>query len=210
MNKTIGYIVGFVAVAGLVLGGVAINRANDVPDTVVGAVGQQGPKGEKGDRGPAGPQGPRGFSGDSGTIVGSVTGPDSYFPYYGRNDVRDYTESKNFAFIQGNATTTPCAFKLPSATSTVLFASFANTTSTSTALTLTIATSTTPYATTTALSTIVIPSGQTKEVSWLPSTITGGVGSAIPNTYLVFGIAGGTGPNGTVISGNCQYEAREL
>lgn len=83
-----------------------------------------------------------------GIIFGANAGQDSYFPYVGNNNVQRWTYRSSFR----NGTTTPCAYRnTAGATTTIDFASVLINTGTSTATVWTIATSTTPYATTTLL-----------------------------------------------------------
>ena len=209
MNKVINIVVSVVAVVALILGVVAYNKQ---PKVLVGAQGPQGPQGVQGLRGEKGDTGPQGLPGPAGkTTLGAVSGPDTFFPYVANQGVKVYSDRQVFSSSVAVATTTPCAFKLPgpnmTATSSLLWVSFANTTATSSALTLHIATSTTPYATTTNVATVSIASGTTREVVWYPTYLTGGNRAANPNTYLVFGLAGAGGAAGVRVSGVCQYQA---
>ena len=120
MNK---YLVGLVAAAVLV-GVVAVGVSYPTPDQGNAAPGAKGEKGEVGARGPqgvAGPTGPRGLQGlqgpkgDPGQSLGAVSGPDLFVPYLSVNEVRRTYKAMAFAA----ATTTPCVFQAPSATSSL-------------------------------------------------------------------------------------------
>ena len=81
------YIIGFIAVAALVLGGIGVSKNSKVglngQQGVQGESGTQGVKGDRGERGQQGVQGERGAKGESGAIgmpgkLGAVSGPDLY------------------------------------------------------------------------------------------------------------------------------------
>jgi hypothetical protein len=131
------------------------------------------------------------------------TSPEFTSPYIIVNGVQSWYGSDFFnSNTSSYSSTTPCAIQSPAGTSTLSWASFAITTATSSATTWTIATSTNPYSTTTLVSTIQVGANTTREVGWYPSTITGGNGPMLPNTWVVFGVAGGTGAN--TVSGRCE------
>lgn len=88
------------------------------------------------------------------------------------------------------ATTTPCAFQAPAATSTVMSASLLETVSSTTASSITIATAATQYATTTPLNATSVSAGaQTSAIFNATSS------SAVisPSQWVVFGQSGGAG-----------------
>lgn len=213
MKKILSSIVSLVAVAALILSFVAYSK---VPEKVAGP---QGPRGEQGMKGPKGDTivGPRGSAGaDAPVKLGSITGPDSYFPYYNRNGV--VVRPQSLAIRTG--TTTPCSFLSPAATSTLVRTTFNVTTGTSTSATLTLATSTTAFATTTA---IITPySGLIAKYSFAynGTTTSGTNGGTIgsqpgsifaPNTWLVYSLSGETWVGGGfAIGGTCKVEWAEL
>lgn len=226
MNKIISYIAGGLSVVAIVF---ALNAGNKVPDKIVGAQGPQGPKGEqgiqgpKGDRGDQGPQGVRGPQGVAGRdgvsqtssapVLGSVTGPDSYFPYYNNNGVYTYPLGRNIL----SATTTPCSIKSPSATSTLVRSWFNVKTGTTTSATLTLATSTTAFATTTPLTTPFAGLVNKYTFAYNGTTTTATNGGTVggvyaPNTWLVYGLAGEptSVAGGFVISGSCGAVFQQL
>lgn len=85
------------------------------------------------------------------------------------------------------ATTTPCAILSPAATSTIVSTAFNATVSTSSLGFFTLATSTTPYATTSLVSTMTLAANAEGTLNW-----DGGANNALiaPNTYLVYGVQG--------------------
>lgn len=91
------------------------------------------------------------------------------------------------------ASTTPCAMVSPASTSTLAYARVALSIASSTATTITLAKATTAFATTTALApdTAVAAGAQSTVVA--SSTLISSVRIFAPNTFVVFGIAGGTG-----------------
>lgn len=132
---------------------------------------------------------------------GSVASPDIQSPYFSFGGVRfwgAHTESL------AAATTTVCALQSPVATSTLLSASIRFVVSSTTASTVTLAKATTAYATTTKLVEVALAAGAqgTVVASTTPSggATNDGTNVFSPNTYLVVGMAGGTGtftPTGT-------------
>lgn len=144
------------------------------------------------------------------TIVGAVSGPDTYFPYVANNNVRVYTTKKSLASgVTG--TTTPCAIRAPSATSTLRLASLQITTSTSTAGTWSFASSTTAFATTTTFGQFTVTAGS--QYSYVATSTYGQPQNVFgPNQFIVFGVQGynnGSG-NGFMYGGSCQAEFVEL
>lgn len=134
---------------------------------------------------------------------GAVVGPDTYFDYVANNDVRKSATRKAFT----TATTTVCAIKSPSATSTLVFGGVNFTRSSTTASVVTLAKAATAFATTTALNTLSIAAnGQGAQIA-TSSTATVGVVPAIifaPNQYFVVGMQGGIGTFSPV--GSCTAE----
>lgn len=220
MNKSISYIA-----VGLAIVALAFNLVNKTPKTVVGSQGPQGPKGES-IVGPQGPKGDKGDKGDPGVtkvihetapttapVLGSVTGPDSYFPYYNDNGVFTYPLGRQIL----SATTTPCSIKTPAATSTLVRSWFNVKTGTTTSATLTLATSTTAFSTTTPLTTPFAGLVNKYSFVYYGTTTTATNGGTVggvyaPNTWLVYGLAGEAtlGGGGFVISGSCGAVFQQL
>jgi hypothetical protein len=111
-----------------------------------------------------------------------------------------------------NATSTPCAFLSPSATSTLrYFSAYVASSTAVTSTTYVLATSTTPYATSSLITrfgtaaTGAVPAGSKATLSW-------GIGDTNmivnPSTYVVLGVQGGTGNFGTAaqVGGNCKAQ----
>lgn len=192
MNKILNYTAGVLAVVALIVGVIAFNK---VPEKVVG---EQGPQGE------------RGVPGRDGTnadpIVGAVTGPDFYGPYWAVNGTKQYFTTKGFT----TATTTVCAIRSPiNATSTLVNGVADFVVSSTTASTVTVAKATTAFATTTLINSVSVGAGAQATILFASTTL-----SALeqtnktfaPGTYLVVGMAGGVGtfsPTGT-----CRAEFR--
>ncbi len=109
------------------------------------------------------------------------------------------------------ATTTPCALKSPSATSTLASASVLLRTSSSTATTWTLAKSANPFATTTSLGDHVV-AGSAQAAILATTTATVGLNDKTvfgPNTYLVVSEVGGitagdAAGTGFVPAGSCN------
>jgi len=135
----------------------------------------------------------------SSPILGAVSGPDFYFDYFNVNGVYTWYQSSTFRA----ATTTPCTFLSPSATTTI-YASLNLTTGTTTATTWVIARSTVPNATTTNLGTFTVASGAQVSTTTLPAT--NGTGIIPPNTYINWGVAGLTPASiaGSQMQGTCK------
>ena len=195
MNTTLNKVIGIVATIALIVGVVAYNKA---PKTIVGAQGPQGPKGES----VRGPQGPAGKDGVTTVVtkLGAVASPDIPSPYISWGGVAEY---RAFAALK-TATTTPCAIQTPAATSTFSFASFKVTTGTSTDATIwTIATSTTAFATTTLVGTFSLPAGATGEFA-ATSGATLITAPLLPNSWVVFGVAGTKPAGSSTLLGTCS------
>ena len=138
--------------------------------------------------------------------VGAVVGPDLISPYFAVNGVKhEYRKTK-----LTTATTTPCAVRSPSATSTLVRTSLQIQTATSTATTWTVAKATTGFATTTALrNTISLGSGAQGTMVHIASTTLVAIDSVDvfgPNEYLVWGVAGTAISDATKLNGVCQAE----
>lgn len=129
--------------------------------------------------------------GSQNSTLGAVSGPDLFFPYWNVNNFVEFPVVRKFSLSGATASTTPCSIKSPGATTTLAYVAFANTSATSSGLTVTLATAATPYATTTAIATLGITSGTTREYGTSSST-----SPVLPNTYFVVGLAGGAGSGG--------------
>lgn len=140
---------------------------------------------------------------------GSLTGPDIQSPYLAINSVRHEYRGASLTL----ATTTPCAFQSPAATSTLVHASLAVTVASSTATTWTVAKASSAFATTTRLGTFSLSSGSlgTMIASSTQTSVSGDakvvddVSVFSPNTWLVWSKAGDT-PAGTGLGGVCRAE----
>jgi len=130
---------------------------------------------------------------------GAVSGPDSYNPCESHNGVTTCFNKKGFT----SATTTVCAIKSPSATSTLKLGSGARfTVGSTTASTVTFAKAVDPYSTTTSIGSAQL--GANTQATILATTTASQnvdpVHVFAPNTYFVVGMAGGIGtfsPTGT-------------
>lgn len=144
-------------------------------------------------------QGPAGRDGRDGkdATVGSVTGPDSFFECETHNGFRICSTGKELTV----ASSTACALKSPSATSTLLGTGLSLRTGTSTAVTLRVATSSTPFATTTVLWTQPVASGALGAWNFSPTTTAVQVFS--PNTYIIWDAQGFVGGDSTKFRGTC-------
>ena len=135
---------------------------------------------------------------DSRAPLGANPGPDSTSECTSQNGLTNCKTRKPLT----TATTTPCAIKSPSATSTLVHASLQITTATSTATTWTFASSTTAFATTSLYNTFSLASGALGTMVATTTNITGVVTDDRtvfpPSSYLVWGVAG------TVISGTTK------
>lgn len=135
--------------------------------------------------------------------LGAVSGPDISSPYFSVNGLVTYRSR----IAMRAATTTLCAIKSPSATSTLTYAGWQIGTGTSTAATIDLATSTTAFATTSNLvAASSVASGAQATVSWVPSTTNGVLA---PNTYVVVKTAG-VGSGGYTYGGSCSAEFNVL
>ena len=139
--------------------------------------------------------------------VGAVSGPDLYSPYFSVDGVRHEYRSSPIR----TATTTPCAFKSPEATSTLLSASLQVNVASSTATVWTVAKATSPFATTTAINSFTLASALRGTFVQLATTSPGAADASVstiaPNTYIVWGLAGiGTSYDSTKLTGQCVAE----
>lgn len=213
MNTKSNIITGVIATIALVIGVIAFNKT---PDRIVGQVGAQGPAGQtvvgpKGDKGDQGAPGRDGKDAVATRVLGSATSPDISSPYLQWGGVYTYQG----AAALKTATTTPCAIQAPSASSTLVFATFKITTGTSTdATTWTIATSTTAFSTTTGavlLNTYPLAAGATGEFASLPVPTGGKMTSPIlPNAWVVFGVAGTIPGGSSTLLGTCSAGFRVI
>jgi len=134
--------------------------------------------------------------------VGAISGPRILSPFLDHNGIVTYSAREAFK----TATTTVCAIKSPSATSTVLWASAVSFTGSTTAATMTIATSTTAFATTSVLSTRVIGANAQNTHVYYAAPASNNV--IAPNHWVVVGLSGGHGTFSN--RGACQAEFRKL
>jgi hypothetical protein len=133
--------------------------------------------------------------------VGAISGPRILSPFLDHNGIVTYSSRLGFQ----QATTTVCAVKSPSATSTVLFASAVVYSGSTTAATMTIATSTTAFATSSVLATTsVAANAQNVQAHWL--NFGGNNGVLRPNQWVTVSLTGGNGTFSS--SGACQVEFR--
>ena len=138
---------------------------------------------------------------------GAVTGPDDSFPCKTSNGVTTCSERKALT----TATTTPCAIKSPSATSTLIRATAMVTVASSTATTWTIAKAANAFATTTPmLQDITLASGVQGVLLFAGTSTPAGVAQVTdpkyvfaPNTFAVWGRAGTVEADTTLFKGAC-------
>lgn len=139
--------------------------------------------------------------------VGALGSPAIMSPWY---SVGGVTEWKTMAALN-TATTTVCAIQAPAATSTLVGGGVNFTVSSTTATVVTLAKATTAFATTTLINSAAISANATAAILAASSTI-----SALeqtnrtfaPNTYLVFGMQGGTGTFSP--TGHCSAVFQQL
>ena len=136
--------------------------------------------------------------------MGAVSGPSVDFPSFTINGVSLFADSAGF----NNSSTTLCWFKAPSATSTLIHASYSISVATATAIELSIGKSTNPTATTTELGTCNV--GASVISNCTASTSPSGAGTAenlifAPNQYLVVKFAAAAiTPTTNSIKGTCK------
>lgn len=137
-----------------------------------------------------------------GQKAGSITSPDLPYNYIGVGGIENYT----YQMALTAATTTPCAFISPAATTTLEVFTMNITTGTSTAGLVTVATSTTAFATTSLVTTKTLIASQPGTVNWHP-----GVDNAVvaPSTYVVAGVANAPTPGFTLV-GTCSATFRTV
>ncbi len=139
-------------------------------------------------------------------VVGAVTGPDSYFDYVANNDLQKFGQTKPLT----TATTTVCAIKSPTATSTLTFGGIKFVVSTTSASVVTLAKASSAFATTTLIGQQSIGAnaqGTIVVASSTPSanaTFLDGLMTFAPNTYFVVGMQGNPGTYSPV--GSCSAE----
>lgn len=137
-------------------------------------------------------------------VVGAVTGPDTYFDYVANNDLQKFGQTRTLT----TATTTVCAIKSPTATSTLTFGGVKFIVSSTTASTVTIAKATTAYATTTAIGGGALGAGAqgtfNATTTTAADTSLDGAMVFAPSTYFVVGMAGNVGTFSP--TGSCSAE----
>lgn len=169
MNNIQKTIVGVLALAVLVLGGLYFNKSSVSTEQASG---------------------------------GSVTGPDSFYPCTSSNGVTRCFERRGLT----TATTTVCAIKSPSATSTLVSASVQFVVSTTTASRVSLAKAATAYATTTSLGAADLAAGArgtfVASTTNTTNTTVDGLSVFGPSQYFVVGVQGGSGTFSP--TGSCQ------
>lgn len=132
--------------------------------------------------------------------VGALTGPDITSPYLGVNGLRTWSTGKNMI-----ASTTPCSIQNTSGgTTTLIWAGLSTRKATNSPLTWVIATSSTAFATSSALATLLIPANNIQTLA-VTATSTTGKYQLAPNEWIVFGADGkvGGGHNPPDLPGTC-------
>lgn len=132
--------------------------------------------------------------------LGATPGTD-FAENLSQGGVQSYKLAKGFT----TATTTVCAIKSPSATSTLTFASAKFTTGTTTASTVHLAKAATAFATTTSLGAAALAANAQGTFIASSTSSTSALDPFFvfaPNTYFVVGMAGGNGTFSPV--GSCQ------
>lgn len=140
-------------------------------------------------------------------IVGAVASPELQSPYFTVDGVKHEYRSSPIR----TATTTPCAFRSPTATSTLLSASLQVKVASSTATVWTVAKANSPYATTTAINSFTLASALQGTFVQMGTTSPGAADASVstiaPNTYIVWGLAGiGSSYDSTKLTGQCVAE----
>lgn len=133
--------------------------------------------------------------------AGAVASPDIMSPYFSFGGLKHWA-GRTDSLTQ--ATTTVCAIQSPAATSTLAWAGVLFKVSSTTASTVTLATSTTAFATTTLLTSTTIAANAQGYINFQGSS----ANVLAPNTWVVVGMAGGTGTFSP--SGTCQAEFMAL
>lgn len=141
-------------------------------------------------------------------VLGAVSGPDNYFPYWGVNGVRTFHNSIGLT----KATTTVCSIKSPSATSTLSFATVRFAVASTSATYVELARATTRYATTTSINTYTIVAGaQATIVASSTGSIAGDATIFPPNTYFNVKVAwDNVATSASVPSGVCKASFIEI
>lgn len=148
--------------------------------------------------------------------LGAVSGPDTYFPYTGENDVRRY--ASRMTFRQG--TTTVCSFRSPAATSSLEYVTANINTSTSSITTVNVAKALNDNnSTSTLLFAGSLPANVYGGFFFASSTATNDSGQILadhitifaPSTNLNVSLGGHvTGDSGFNFSGNCNAVFYEI
>ena len=138
--------------------------------------------------------------------VGAVPGPDMSFPFIGVNGVRVWPMTAKM----NAASTTLCAFKTPTATTTIIRSySLQIETATATAAHITIATSTKSAATSTSnalVSNYGVPANTGTTIAGVPANQ---LGILAPSEYLLF-MTAGAGLGGYTYGGSCNALFEEI
>lgn len=136
-----------------------------------------------------------------------AAGPTRTFPCESTNGVtRCFTQK-----VLTTATTTVCAIKSPTATSTLVSGGIKLNVSSTTASTVTVAKATTAFATTTLINSVSVSANAQAAIEAASTTESALVQTNrtfAPNTWLVFGMAGGTGTFSPSGSCNGTFELR--
>lgn len=177
---------------------------------IQGVQGDRGPRGEQGVAGQDGIDGVNGRNGKDASNFGAVTGPDSYFQTETHNGVRyDFVRQ---ALIP--ASSTLCAIKTPSASSTIVSAT-ANIASGNTyANDYQLGWGLTAGATTTNLARLTLAAGASNAAiatTTLTSSIGGGVDGVVPpNTYINFRVSTSSASATFIPVGACNVTFRGI
>lgn len=135
--------------------------------------------------------------------LGAITGPEVPYNYFCIGGICSYYYSATLT-TGVTGTTTPCSFLTPASTSTLVRTSMTLLEGTSTAATWSLASSTSPYATTTTFQQFTVSAGSA--TSLVSTTTLTKLNVFKPNSYLVWGVQGYTGGNGNgfILNGRCQ------
>lgn len=197
MNKILIGIIGVVAVVGVVMGSVAIQKAN-TPAVTAGIFGEKGDKGDKGEKGDVGARGPAGVSVASKAPVTYGANPDLNTPYFSFGNVRRW--ASNVSLTQ-NASTT-CALQSPAATSSLVAAGIRFQVASSSALLVEMGNSSSAFATTTLLGRFTVGAGAQATIIASTSPAAGDAIVFSPNTFFTVKI--GQGATGSLPVGSCH------
>jgi len=144
--------------------------------------------------------------------LGSVTGPDSYFVCETHNGLQTCATGRPLTL----ATTTPCSIQSPTATSTIVRAGLNISVATSTATVWTLATSTTAFSTTSALTNqFSLGSGAQGAMTYTGTTtaLNTTINNAQvlpPNTWVNWGVQGTAISGTTYLKGTCNVEFKVI